>query len=198
MNNLFAEPDGATCLDPDEIEGLLFQHVQTQGQLDELEQVNIQQGPQWLKKQNNADLLPEHFICKLHQKLFGQVWVWAGQFRKTEKNIGCDPLMIGVELRKLLDDCRFWVTHQTYPPNEIATRLHHRLVAIHLFPNGNGLHARILADALLTQYLKEKPIDWSGNNDLQRLNQRRTYYIQALREADRGNLTPLFSFISGI
>lgn len=167
-------------------------------QLDELEQVNIQEGLRWIRKQINSDLFTEQFVCQLHKKLFGQVWKWAGQFRKTEKNIGCDPLLIGVQLRNLLDDSYFWVEQHIYPPLEIAARFHHRLVAIHLFPNGNGRHSRILADAILTWRLNEKPIDWAGGYDLQRMNQRRHDYINALCEADSGNLTPLFNFIGVI
>ena len=74
MNKLFAKPEDATRLNQDKMEGLLFQHIQTRVQLNELEQVNIHQGLQWLKK-NNANLFAEPFICQLHKKLFGQVWM---------------------------------------------------------------------------------------------------------------------------
>jgi fido (protein-threonine AMPylation protein) len=47
-------PDGATPLDPDEMEGLRFKHVSTRGELDELEQANIQEGLAWLAKQKNV------------------------------------------------------------------------------------------------------------------------------------------------
>jgi fido (protein-threonine AMPylation protein) len=56
------------------------------------------------------------------------VWDWAGKFRKTDKNIGVDKHRIGIELRKLLDDTRYWIDNKTYEPDEIATRFHHRLV----------------------------------------------------------------------
>ena len=68
-------------------------------------------------------------------------------FRKTEKNIGVDPIQIAIQLRQLLDDAHYWIEHETYPPIELAARFHHKLVLIHLFPNGNGRHARIMADA---------------------------------------------------
>ena len=38
------ESEGATPLDPDEMEGLRFRHITTRGELDELEQVNIESG----------------------------------------------------------------------------------------------------------------------------------------------------------
>jgi len=136
-------PPGATSLDPDEIEGLKFKHVTTREQLDHLEQANIEQGLIGLQQCKDKDVLNERFVKKLHKRLFGEVWVWAGAFRQTEKNTGVDPRQIAVELRKLMDDARFWIENNTYNPSEVAIRFHHRLVYIHLFPNGNGRHARV-------------------------------------------------------
>jgi len=99
VSNGLDEPDGATPLDRDEKEGLRFAHITIRGELDQLEQANIVEGMQWLKKQKNTDVLSEEFVCDLHKRLFGQVWKWAGTFRKTEKNIGVDPLQIVIQLR---------------------------------------------------------------------------------------------------
>lgn len=196
MNNLVGEPDGATPLALEEMEGLLHKHVTTRGQLDELEQYNIQEGLMWLKRQKNADPFSEAFARALHKKLFGQVWQWAGTFRQTEKNIGIDPQQIVVQLRLLLDNAQYWVEHNTYPAKELAARFHHKLVYIHLFPNGNGRHARIMADTILTVVLNEKPIDWAGGVDLQKMSDRRTEYIAALRAADAGDFAPLLAFVN--
>jgi fido (protein-threonine AMPylation protein) len=62
MSNRLNEPDGATPLELDEIEGLRFAHITTIGELDQLEQANIVEGMQWLKKQRNADILSEGFV----------------------------------------------------------------------------------------------------------------------------------------
>lgn len=188
-------PEGATNLDPDEMEGLKYKHVSTRGELDELEQASITNGMTWLSKQKNPDMLSEAFIRELHKRLFGDVWKWAGSFRDTEKNIGVEPYQIGIHLRNLLDDVKFWIENDTYPPKEIAARLHHRLVAIHLFPNGNGRHSRIMADAVLTKMLGCPPINWSGGFKLENRNVRRTQYIEALRSADRHDLKPLLKFV---
>ena len=188
------EPDGATPLNPDERAGLRFQHVTTRGELDHLEQANIQKGLQWLPRRREKDILIEVFVRELHRRLFGEVWIWAGRFRKTEKNIGIDPRQIAVQLKLLLDDVRYWVEHDTCPPLEACMRFHHRLVYIHLFPNGNGRHARIMADVLMAEIYKGKPIEWSGSYDLQAMNERRTAYIQALRLADRGDYAELLRF----
>jgi len=195
MSEMVGSPDGATLLEPGEMEGLKYAHVETRGQLNQLEQINVQTGMAWLKKQKNSDPLTEKFVCDLHQKLFGDVWAWAGSFRKTEKNIGCDAIYISVKLKDLLDDARFWIENDTYSSKELAGRFHHRLVAIHPFSNGNGRHARIMADAILTIRMSEQPIDWSGGHDLQSMSDHRKTYIAALRTADGGDYTPLLEFV---
>lgn len=189
------EPDGATPLEPEELEGLIHQQVRTRSQLDQVEQINILEGLRWLGNKKNQEPLTEAFVLEVHKKLFGQVWVWAGKFRKSEKNIGCDPLQIAIQLRQLLDNTNFWIEHQTYKPLEIAARFHHGLVKIHLFSNGNGRHARIIADTLLAHTMKQKPIDWAGGQDLQNESERWKTYIAALRAADGQDYDPLLIFV---
>lgn len=189
MSGGLDEPDGATPLDPDEKEGIRFAHITTRGELDQLEQANIVEGLQWLKKQKNANVLSEGFMCDLHKRLFGQVWEWAGKFRKTEKNIGVDPIQIAIKLRQLLDDARYWIEYETYLPVELAARFHHRLVLTHPFSNGNGRHARIMTDAVLTKLMGERAIYWAGGYKLGNMNERRDQYIAALRAADKHDFT---------
>jgi Fic-DOC domain mobile mystery protein B len=187
--------DGQTPLDPEDLEGIKHPHVMTRGELDQLEQANIEEGLRWLARQRSPDLLSDDFARKLHRKLFGEVWSWAGTYRQTEKNIGINPLQIAVQLRTLLDDARFWAEHGAYPPVEAAVRFHHRLVAIHPFANGNGRFSRIMADAYLEDVLEADPIDWGGGYDLQAMNERREQYIAALRAADAGDYSLLFEFV---
>ncbi len=187
--------DGATPLDPDEMGGLIYSHLTTRGELDELESTNIDSGLYWLSRQRNPDVLTDHFARDLHRHLFGDVWEWAGMYRLTEKNIGINPMQISVQLRQLLDDAQYWVDNHIYEPKETALRLHHKLVYIHLFPNGNGRHARIMADTMMEKLFDEEPIDWAGGYDLQKNNEGRKQYIASLRAADGGNYKPLFDFV---
>lgn len=196
MTVIADEPEGSTPLEPDEIEGLKFKHITTRGELDQLEQVNIESGLVWLGRRRKADVLTEQFIRTLHRRLFGEVWKWAGEFRLTEKNIGIDPLQIGVQLKMLLDDARYWAENGTFSPLEAGARFHHRLVQIHLFPNGNGRHARIAADTYILDRFNHEPIDWAAGHDLQRSNERRNSYIAALRAADAGNYEQLLAFVN--
>lgn len=197
MSELMGGPDGATPLDPDEVEGLKFKSIKTRPALDQLEAVNISSGIRWADKLKEPDLLTEQFIKELHSQLLGEVWDWAGKFRKTERNIGVDPSTIGVELRNLFDDCRTWIEFSSYEPLEIAVRFHHRLVKIHPFPNGNGRHSRIMADLICKHLLNIPAIDWSGGKNLQEQCERRTEYINALRSADGYDYQPLLIFCGG-
>lgn len=194
----FDEPDGATPLDPDEFEGLKLRHVTTRGELDELEQANIEQGLAWLSRQRRADVFDDAFLRTLHRRLFGEVWTWAGAYRRTEKNIGVDPLQIATRLRAMLHDARYWSEHDVHPPLEAAALFHHRMVQIHPFTNGNGRHARIAADVLLERVYRHPPVSWASGVDLQSDNERRAAYIAALRAADRGDLDPLLRFIGAL
>ena len=120
---------------------------------------------------------------------------WAGTFRQHETNIGVEPSHIAVQLRDLLDDARYWTENGTYVPLEAAARFHHRMVSIHLFPNGNGRHARIAADAFLAHYFDHPPIAWEGRFNQQADTTHRNAYLNALRNADRGEFEPLLKFV---
>ena len=191
----FEEPDGATPLDPDERQGLKFGHITTRGELDELEQANIEDGLTWVSRRRRFDVFDDAQVRELHRRLFGDVWNWAGDYRLTEKNIGIDPNQISVQLRILLDNARYWAEHSVYPPLEAAARFHHRMVQIHPFPNGNGRHARIAADIMLEEVYAHPPIEWASGFDLQADNERRKAYIAALRAADAGEFDPLLTFV---
>lgn len=191
----FIEPEGATPLDPDERQGLKFSHITTRGELDELEQSNIEQGLAWIARRRRGNVFEDAFVRTLHKRLFGDVWAWAGQYRFTEKNIGIDPVQISVQLRMLLDDARYWAENGVYPPLEAAARYHHRMVQIHPFPNGNGRHARIAADIMLEEVYDHPPVEWASGFDLQADNDRRNAYIAALRAADGGDYSPLLAFV---
>ena len=192
MSDLFDEPNDATPLESEEREGLRQSWISTRSELNQAEQANIAAGVAWANRSRRKDILTEVFLRQLHTKMFGDVWSWAGEFRHTERNIGIDPVRIPIELRTLLDDVRYWVDQGTYPADEIAVRFHHRLVAIHPFPNGNGRTARMMADLLVVE-LGEEPFTW-GRVSLANAGQARSQYIEVLRKADRHDVAPLLEF----
>ncbi|HXI00380.1 MAG TPA: mobile mystery protein B [Sphingobacteriaceae bacterium] len=184
-----------TPLDEDEKAGLLIATITTRGELDEFEQLNIQKAVEWtLKHRWTANIIfTEDFLMKLHTKMYGDVWNWAGSFRKTDKNIGVPYYKIGPDLKYLLGDILYWLEHNTYTPNEIAIRFKHRIVAIQCFPNGNGRHSRLIADIIIEHVFKQNVYTW-GSSTLIKADEMRKSYITALRAADNGDIKPLVEF----
>ncbi len=187
--------DGQTPLDEDEKSGLLIKSIATRGELDEFEQQNIESAIQWTMNRNfkKENIFAEEFARQLHKKMYGNVWKWAGEFRKTEKNIGVDPVKIGVSLKQLNDDILFWVENRTFSDEEIAIRYNHSIVSIHCFANGNGRHSRLMADLIITKIFSKEVFDW-GQSSLSNSSEIRSSYLNALMEADNGNIEPLIDF----
>lgn len=125
--------------------------------------------------------------------MFGDVWGWAGTIRKSNKNIGVDKFQIGIRLRQLIDNCKYWIENEIYSDQEIAIRFKHELVAIHIFPNGNGRHSRLMGDIMIKHVFKKPIFSW-GYKDLIHKNEVRSQYIKALRKADRGDFNDLILF----
>jgi len=148
VSDLFEQPDDTTPLTPEEMRELIPAHIAYRRELNEAEQENIARAQDWALNRRR-DLLNEKFVRGLHRRMLGDVWKWAGKFRTSERNLGIAFYEIPVALRHLLDDTKAWIEYKTYPPDEIAVRFHHRLVQIHPFPNGNGRHARLMADLLV-------------------------------------------------
>jgi len=187
--------EGQTPLDEEEKEGLLIPTISTRGELNEFEQANIQQSIEWTIRTRftTEEILTEDFLFLVHHKMFGEVWEWAGKKRKTNKNIGVDKHFISVEVRKLIDDCRYWIANQTYSHDEIAIRFSHRIVKIHLFPNGNGRHSRLIADIMISNIFKKPVFTW-GRADLSKRNTMRKTYLEAIHLADNEDYKSLIEF----
>ena len=190
--------DGQTPLDADEREGLLISTIATRMELDEFEQQNIEQAMQWSIGRffPPAVIFSQDFLCGLHRRMYGDVWSWAGEFRKTNKNIGVDKWQIATELKYLLDDVNYWYENNIYPSDELILRFKHRLVSIHCFPNGNGRHSRLVADILTRKIFKQPVYTWGSTRFNESVKQR-NQYLWALKQADNGNMQPLIEFARG-
>ncbi len=185
-------PEGATLLDPDEAADLIPRHVRTRAQLNRWEQENILAATKWTQR-TRSSALDEGTIRDLHRRMFDRTWGWAGTYRHSDKNIGVEWLKIAVEVRKLVDDGAYWIRENVFEIDEAAVRLHHRLVHVHPFPDGNGRHARLWCDLLLRQN-DRPPIVWQSDR-LGTPGEARSAYIGALRAADGGDLEPLLNLL---
>jgi Fic-DOC domain mobile mystery protein B len=191
-----AHAPGATPLSEEDIRGLKIESITTQGELNEAEAANIILGQDWALRSRTAslhDMLSDEYLQRLHVEMFGGVWKWAGQFRKTVTNIGVEPPRIRTDLRQLYDEVRGWLEYNSYPPDEIAIRLHYRVVTIHPFPNGNGRHARMLAHVAMVRHFNTDPLPWGGSA-LRSDDDNRKAYIAALVAADNRDFGPLLDF----
>jgi len=192
IDPLEEEVDGSTPLAEEELDQLIPSYITLRHELNEAEQTNIFEAEEWafLRKR---DVLSDRFLDNLHKHMFGRVWRWAGEHRQSNKTVGIDAYRIPMELRQLIDDCRYWIDQATYEPDEIAARFHHRLVWIHLYPNGNGRHARLATDLFLVS-LGRTRFSW-GRVNLVDTSETRSEYIAALRAADNHDIRPLLEFV---
>ena len=183
--------DGHTVLSEDDRADLLQPDITTRQELFEAEQLNI--ATALLRpKPSLPTLLDDKYLRDLHKAMFGDVWGWAGRYRQRETSVGIEPTDISTQVRDALNDVAGWAKHETYRPDELAVRFHHRLVNIHPFVNGNGRHSRISAD-LLIEALGHNVFSWGRNLRLPTVPLRGRY-IAALRSADDGEIDDLVSF----
>jgi len=191
---VFEQPDeNATPLTPEEMRDLIPSHIAYRSELNYAELQNIARAQAWVFRRRGKEVLSEKFIRDLHQRMLGDVWRWAGKFRTSERNLGIDYWEIPVAVRQLLDNVKAWIEFSAYPPDEIAVRFHHRLVQIHPFPNGNGRHARLMADVLAMR-LQSQRFTWGRRQSLRDAGVTRRSYIAALQDADNHDVGPLLKF----
>jgi len=189
---LFVRDDDAnTPLTAEEREQLIPSYVTLRHELNEAEQINIGAALRWAYARRR-NILDRDILSELHQRMFGDVWRWAGQYRTTARNIGVEAYRIAMDVQQAIDDARYWVDHATYQPDEIAVRFSHRLGAIHPFPNGNGRFSRLVGELLAGQ-LGQSPFTW-GQVNLVDAGETRARYVDALRAADNHDIGPLLLF----
>lgn len=190
-------PSGATPLEPEEQDELIPDYITTYGELNELEHRNIQDALRWLRNRRTFDVLDISFAHELHRQMFSQVWKWAGNIRKSGKNIGVDWVQISTQLAQHLMNTKYWVEKKTFLFDETAMRFHHRLVQIHVYPNGNGRHARLMTDIFL-ELNGQEPFSWGKklcSTSIEIEGERRRDYIAALKAADKNDFSQLIGFV---
>jgi Fic-DOC domain mobile mystery protein B len=190
----FSPLPSQTPIDADELAALIPGHLRLLSELNEFESANISRAIEkyFYGRRKTYDLCDPEVLRRLHKDMFGETWKWAGQYRRSNKNLGRDWWLIPEEVKKSCEDLKYWQDNKTFDPVEIAVRFHHRLVVIHPFPNGNGRHARIAAD-LLVRMAGAPSLSWGGTS-LGESNDQRRDYIAALRQADQGNFESLLAF----
>lgn len=193
MTTIATTSDGNTPLSPEDFADLI-PNLATKEELNEWERENILLAREWATSDRTAPLqmVSDQYVRKLHEKMFDETWKWAGRYRLTEKNIGVPVGEIRERLGALFGNVRYWIENKTCSPDEIAVRFHHQLVFIHPFSNGNGRHARLIADVLVTK-LGNPAFTW-GSANLVEEGTARAHYLEAIKAADDGDTQPLIQF----
>jgi Fic-DOC domain mobile mystery protein B len=193
MTTLGTTSDGNTPLSPEELADLI-PSLATKEELNEWERENILLARTWAMADRTSPVgvASDEYVRKLHKKMFDQTWKWAGEYRRTEKSIGVPVHEIRDRFMALCGDVLYWIANKTYSLDEIAVRFHHRLVFVHPFPNGNGRHARLIADVLVMK-LGRPAFTW-GSANLVKEGEARTKYLEAIKAADNGDIQPLLKF----
>lgn len=194
MLERFEFPEGVTPID--DCSGLIPLWVHNLNDLNRVEAENIMNAQRKYLREPVAD--PQNWfhvkeLKAIHQAMFGDVWKWAGVYRKSITSIGINPGLIPAQLAELCIEVLSWLE---YPVEltfvEMAARVHHRLVFIHPFENGNGRFSRLIADRFLLAFRCPYPV-WPSH-----LNQEgivRKDYIKTLQSADGGDYAPLVDFM---
>ena len=193
----FNLPTGATPLDPNETKDLIPTYINTQNELNQLESDNILEAVQWAYSKRSISPLDYSFMLELHKRMFKDVWKWAGKPRVTEKNIGVPWEHISSKVFQLIKNIEYWIDNEVYSFDEIAVRFHHGLVKIHIFPNGNGRHARLITNLLL-RFNNKSEFSWGRNSSSDSIDfdsAIRKKYISSLKNADNNNFKDLISFV---
>lgn len=136
--------------------------------------------------------ISETLIKNLHQIIVQETdKEWAGKYRNANviiagaKHTPPDALQVPQKMRDLIN----WLNSQKKKINiiELAALVHHKLVYIHPFFDGNGRTARLVMNVLLMQ--AGYPLVVILKND-------RKKYYDVLAKADDGKYEPLVKFIA--
>jgi Fic-DOC domain mobile mystery protein B len=202
MTDLVSGSAYAMPLTDEERHGLRLPVI-TRDELNRAEAENISRAMSWLflsrRRLRPAAVTRESWLRSLHQRMYDQVWTWAGQYRTTDRNLGVPYWQVRVDMRNLQADVSAWLAGASaarYSNDECAIRFGYRLVVIHPFPNGNGRWSRLASDALIVA-LGGSRFTWGGAS-LTEPGALRRAYTSALQTADAsGDFEPLMAFSRG-
>ncbi len=190
----FYFPEGGTPIN--DLSGLKFSWIQTLSDLNRAEAENI-----FRAQKKYLETAVDHplkwfnptYLRKIHQAMFGEVWNWAGSWRKSITNIGIKPQFIPLRLSEFCTQVISWSLQPTeWSFLEQSARIHHQLVSIHPFENGNGRFSRLVADRYLLAHRCPHPI-WPS--EIGKESKVRDRYILSLKAADQGDFQPLIQLM---
>lgn len=190
MRPIAEDIPGATPID--DLSGLIPTHLTTRSELNEWEAANILKAARKYLGAKKLWAYDTAWLKMVHKDMFDETWGWAGRFRENPLNIGIDWHNIPEQIKLLADDLAYWQKGKNFDIFEQSVRLHHRLVKVHAFINGNGRHARLVSDIYLFNHDHKLPL-WPDKKLIIKGNIREKY-VRTLQAADKGDYKLLEEF----
>jgi fido (protein-threonine AMPylation protein) len=95
MTRYFDFPQGATLIT--DCSGLIPPWVHTLSDLNRVEAENILKAQRRYLKGSFSNIHPKE-LRAIHRAMFGDVWEWAGAYRKSDTTIGIKPSLIPMKM----------------------------------------------------------------------------------------------------
>ena len=134
-------------------------------------------------------------ILEIHRIAFSELYKWAGKWRTTNVSVGNlippEPARIIQLIYQFVDTLNYKLANAKTIEEHIdcLAYAHYEFIRIHPFNNGNGRTGRMLMNLIALKF-GYKPLEL-----YHREGEGRKIYINALREADKGNSAPLINLI---
>jgi len=158
-----------------------------------MEAVGIAEAKAYSFKLDQNVKIDLNLLKDLHRIAFGNLYHWAGKIRKTQTNIGVPPYQILERLKVFLDNLDYRLQFINLADEEevisLLTEVHHTIVYIHPFVNGNGRIARLFTN-LISLKLMHPPFEIYVRDNVSK-SKTRENYIKAIKKADEGDYAEL-------
>ena len=173
--------------------------VQGRTLLEHMEMANHAEAVDYLQGAIRHRELSEGLIKELHAMLFygtkaqaGGAPVTQGVYKSKDNHVLTASGEIhyyapAVQVPAKMEELIEWYKNQKLHPIELAALFHHKFVAIHPFPDGNGRISRLCMNFILMQNGYQPAII--------RKEHCREYYV-ALEQADHGNPQPFIQLVT--
>jgi len=134
--------------------------IQRKREMDALEAVKLAKATDWAIRHYSADhRFSAADVCLLHKQWLGEVYSWAGEYRRVNIGKGGFAFAMAAQVSRLMEEFERKVLAVYTPcnfndPEKIIEALavaHCELVLIHPFRDGNGRLSRLLSTLMALQ-----------------------------------------------
>lgn len=169
--------------------------IADKGQLNELEAKGVLKAEELILDLDFPVEISTTLLLDLHKTAFGEIYEWAGVWRKKDLQVGSYVPPKFYDVPRLMGEFIYEMNKYWLPVKgeedlvKLLAWAHHRMVHIHPFINGNGRSSRLLTDLLAYMH---------GYQSVQlyhRDGEGRKKYLQAIKLADTHDFSDLENMI---